>query len=63
MSSKATPRAGQKWATNFGKEVIKLTRVGKRNVYFQTATESGWMLRSHLVENWGLVPRNFKANS
>ncbi len=63
MSSKATPRPGQKWATNFGKEVIKLTRVGKRNVYFQTDTGSGCMQRSYLLENWGRVPRNFKANA
>ncbi|MBK8037663.1 MAG: hypothetical protein IPK22_11080 [Verrucomicrobiaceae bacterium] len=62
MSNKATPRQGQKWATNFGKEVIKLTRVGTRNVYFQTDTGSGFMLRSRLVQEWGLVPRNFKAN-
>lgn len=61
--SKTTPRKGQKWATDFGKEVIVLTKVTTRNVYYRTDTGVGWMLRSRLLENWGHVPRNFKANA
>lgn len=56
-----TPRKGQTWATDFGREVIKLTGVTKRNVYYQTPTGAGWMLRSRLLQEWSQVPKGFEA--
>ncbi len=55
MKSPTKPRKGQTWVSDFGRERITLTRVGKRNVYFHTATGTGWMLRSRLVEKWGCL--------
>lgn len=56
-SGMKTPKKGQIWVGDFGREHIQLTRVSSRSVFYKTADGSGWMTRSRFNEKYGATQK------